>query len=203
MRRATPVSIVDTKTDEITATILMRPEIAKDLAGCTPNGLSLSPDQKRLYVTLGDMNAVGVVDMDRNALLGFLPTGWYPTAVAASGDGQRLLVANAKGTVARLPDPSTRPGSRHVSPIALLDGNVITIPVPTDNELAAQTQRVLELDRLTPRRIRAANPLKDIGLQAGKIAHVIYIVKENRSYDQVLGDLPQGNGDPSRVPLRP
>ena len=104
-----------------------------------------------------------------------------------------------RGTVARLPNPpTTRPGARRVSPIALLDGNVISIPVPGGEELRAATQRVLELDRLTPRHMPADNPLRAIGLGAGKITHVIYIVKENRTYDQVLGDLPQGNGDPSR-----
>jgi hypothetical protein len=120
--------------------------------------------------------------------------------VVASGDGKRLLVANAKGTRVQTPNPApaTRPG-RHQSPLNILEGNVISIEVPTKSELAGQTKRVMELDRLTPRYMKAENPLKDIGLQAGKITHVIYIVKENRSYDQVLGDMPQGNGDPSRT----
>lgn len=193
------VSIVDTRADKIAGTVLLRPEIAKHVAGATPNGMSLSPDEKRLYVTLGDMNAVAVVDIADREVDGYIPTGWYPTAVVASADGRRLLVANAKGVAARTPNPPATQGARHQSPLNVLEGNVMTIAVPAKAELAAQTNRVMELDRLTPRVMRAANPLKDIGLQAGKITHVIYVVKENRSYDQVLGDLPQGNGDPSRT----
>jgi YVTN family beta-propeller protein len=191
------VSVVDTHSDKIAATVLLRPEIAKDVTGATPNGLALSPDEKRLYVTLGDMNAVAVVDVDDSELLGYLPAGWYPTGVVVSPDNRRLLVANAKGTAIRHPNPPTTQAHQQ-SPIRLIEGNVISVAIPSKQELAQQTERVLELNRLTPRQMRRDNPLAGIGLQAGKIKHVIYIVKENRTYDQVLGDLPQGNGDPNR-----
>ena len=191
------VSVVDTHSNQVAATVLLRPEIAKDVAGATPTGLALSPDEKTLYVTLGDMNAVAVVDSQSYMLLGYLPAGWYPTAVVATPDGKHLLVANAKGTVPRNPNPPAADAHQQ-SPIALLEGNVIRIELPPSQKLAAQTQRVLELDRLTPRYFKRDNPLRNIGFQAGGIKHVIYIVKENRTYDQVLGDLPQGNGDPNR-----
>jgi YVTN family beta-propeller protein len=191
------VSILDTRTDKIIHTILMRPEIAKDVAGATPTGLALSSDEKRLYVTLGDMNAVGVVDTDDAELLGYLPAGWYPTAVVVSPDNSQILVLNAKGVTAQHPNPPDG-ARRQVSPLSLIKGNVINVAVPSSAELKKQTERVLELDRLTPRHLRRENPLAAIGLQAGKIKHVIYIVKENRTYDQILGDLPQGNGDPKR-----
>lgn len=194
------VSIIDTRSDQVVHTILMRPEIAKDVAGATPNGLALSPDEKRLYVTLADMNAVGVIDPEDAELDGYIPVGWYPTAVAVAPDGKRLLVANAKGLESRHPNPPVGK-KRQVSPLTLLEGNVISIAIPSHDELRSQTQRVMELARLTPKYVRRGNPLASIGLQAGKIRHVIYIVKENRTYDQVLGDLPQGNGDPSRCIL--
>ncbi|HEY2588958.1 MAG TPA: hypothetical protein VGI81_24655 [Tepidisphaeraceae bacterium] len=191
------VSIVDTRTDQVVHTILMRPEIAKDVPGATPNGLALSPDEKRLYVSLGDMNAVGVIDPDDAELDGYIPAGWYPTAVAVPPNLNRLFVLNAKGLEARHPNPP--PGTkRQISPLSLLEGNLISVTIPSNTELRAQTERVMELARLTPKHLKRGNPLADIGLQAGKIKHVIYIVKENRTYDQVLGDLPQGNGDPSR-----
>jgi YVTN family beta-propeller protein len=193
------VSIVDTRTDTIAGTVLLRPEIAKDVTGATPNGLALATNENRLYVTLGDMNAVAIVDIADREVDGYLPAGWYPTSVVATPDGKNILVANAKGTTARTPNPPATQKARHQSPLNVLEGNVITLPLPAKAELAAQTKRVMELARLTPRYLRAENPLKDIGLQAGKIKHVIYIVKENRSYDQVLGDVPQGNGDPSRA----
>ena len=191
------VSVVSTATNQITSTVLLRPEIAKEIPGATPDGLALSPDEKRLYVTLGDMNAVAVVDANDAELQGYLPAGWYPTGVVVSPANDRLLVVNAKGLAPRHPNP-VEGGKRQVSPIALLQGTVVSIPVPTQKELPVQTQRVLEIGRLTPKHINRENPLAGIGLGAGKIKHVVYIVKENRTYDQVLGDLPQGNGDPSR-----
>jgi YVTN family beta-propeller protein len=191
------ISIIDPATETVSATVLLRPEIAKDVAGATPTALALSPDQQTLYVTLSDMNAVAVVDPNKAELLGYLPAGWYPTGVVVSPDNKRLVVVNAKGLVARHPNPA--PGTtRQQSPIALLEGTVITIPVPSRQDLAAPTQRVLDLARLTPRRLQRENPLQAIARRADKIKHVIYIVKENRTYDQVLGDLPQGNGDPAR-----
>ena len=191
------VSVIDTKKDRVIATILLRPEGAKEIAGATPLGAALSPNESTLYVAMGDMNAVAVVDAAGYELLGYVPAGWYPTAVAASPDGKRLLVANAKGTAGQLPNPA-KPGGRNVSPISLLAGNVICLAAPSRQDLANQTRRVLELARLTPPHLKGPNPLTSIGLHAGKISHVIYIVKENRTYDQVLGDLPQGNGDPQR-----
>jgi YVTN family beta-propeller protein len=198
------VSVVDTAADRVTATVLLRPAVVKHLAGATPTGLALSPDEKTLYATLGDMNAVAVIDVDDSPpeLRGYLPVGWYPSAVVVAPDGKHLLVANAKGAVTRHPNPpdAAPDKKRHVSPLALLEGTVAVVPLPDKEGLSAASQRVLELNRLSPRHVRhiTENPLKSIGLQAGGIKHVIYIVKENRTYDQVLGDLPQGNGDPNR-----
>ena len=191
------VSIVNTKEGNLIATVLLRPEIAKDLPGATPTGLVLSPDQKRLYVALGDMNAVGVIDVPSAALLGYVPAGWYPTGVAVSPDGHRLLVSNAKGTVSRHANGDLKNYRNQKYIQRIIEGNVTAVAVPTADQLKAQTDRVLRVNHLTPRYVKAANPLQSIGLQAGKIEHVIYIVKENRTYDQLLGDLPQGNGDAS------
>lgn len=198
------VSVVDTAADKVVGTVLLRPTIVKDFAGATPTGLALSPDEKTLYASLGDMNAVAVIDVAGKTpeLEGFLPAGWYPSAVVASPDGKRILVTNAKGSVANYANPPARSAdkTRSVSPLSMIEGSVSVLDVPDDKELERQTHRVLELNRLTPRHARFIrdNPLKHIGLQAGKIKHVIYVVKENRTYDHVLGDLPQGNGDPQR-----
>ncbi len=191
------ISIVDTRDNRIVSTVLLRPEIARDLPGATPTGLALSPDQKTLYVALGDMNAVGVIDVQSAALQGYVPAGWYPTGVAVSPDGRRLLVSNAKGTATRNPNGDLKNYQNKKYIQRIIEGNVTGVSVPTADQLKVQTERVLRLNHLTPRYVKAENPLKSIGLQAGKIEHVIYIVKENRTYDQVLGDLPQGNGDPS------
>jgi len=199
------ISVVDTATDKVIGTVLLRPEISKDLAGATPTGLALSPDEKTLYAALGDMNAVAVVSLNEAdgepaRLMGYVPVGWYPTAVAVTPDGKRLLVTNAKGVQARIPHNAS-PAGGLASPLALLEGTVATVTVPTQQSLADLTQRALNNARLTPAYIKSENPLKHISLTSDKpqkIKHVIYIVKENRTYDQVLGDLPQGNGDPAR-----
>jgi YVTN family beta-propeller protein len=198
------VSVVDAKADRVTATVLLRPAVVKQLAGATPTGLALSGDEKTLYATLGDMNAVAVIDVDDAVpeLRGYLPAGWYPSAVVVAPGAAHLLVANAMGAVPLHPNPpdAAPDKKRHVSPLHLVEGTVTVVPLRDKAALAQQSQRVLELNRLSPRHVKhiTENPLKSIGLQAGKIKHVIYIVKENRTYDQVLGDLPQGNGDVNR-----
>ncbi len=179
------VSIVDVASNTVKRTILLRPPAAKDLAGASPVGLALSPDEKTLYAALGDMNAVAVIDLQENEVEGYLPTGWYPTAVLARDE--HLLVVNAKGSRNQYPNPRVR----QQSPLNLLEGNVQRIDLPDD--LDEPTRSVLELARLTPAHLVQKNPLAQVGIK-----HVVYIIKENRTYDQVLGDLPQGNGDPSR-----
>ncbi len=196
------VSVVDTMTNRVAGTILLRPSVARDLAGCTPTSLALSADERHLFVTLADLNAVAVVDLTTDQLTGFIPTGWYPTAVAITPDHQHLLVANAKGVKARVPnvgrDPKTNQPARAASPVDLLEGDVQLLPIPDEVELSRLTETVMTNNRLdTLNRQKSNNPLAYLGLKSGKITHILYIIKENRSYDQVLGDLSQGNGDPS------
>src|SRR5262249_31451436 len=83
------ISIIDTKQNRVADTILLRPVAARDIPGVTPTGLGLAPDEKTLYVTLGDMNALAVIDLADSAVRGYVPAGWYPSAVAVSGDGKR------------------------------------------------------------------------------------------------------------------
>ncbi len=194
------VSVISTTSDTITGTVDLRPNGAKDLAGATPTGLALSSDpfNPGLFVSLGDMNAVAVVDPASLAVRGYIPTGWYPTAVAAA-PGKKLLVANAKGVKTRNPNKFAQGpnGAFGTYGLNIIEGTVATLPVPTPTVLRAQTQQVLANNGITANTSTPDNPLAGIGLSSGKITHVIYIVKENRTYDQVLGDLPQGNGDPS------
>jgi DNA-binding beta-propeller fold protein YncE len=191
------ISVVDTDSQKIVGTVLLRPDIATRLAGTSPTGLALSPDEKTLYSSLGDMNAVAVVDLstENPTLKGYIPAGWYPTAVAvASGS---LFITNAKGNGDHTPhDFST--GKLVTSPLYILKGTLWKTAVPDDTKLASLTDQCLQDARLTPKYLNGENPLDSISLKSGKIKHVIYIVKENRTYDQVLGDLPQGNGDPNR-----
>ncbi len=190
------VSVVNTASNTIASTILLQPTGARNLPGVTPTGLSLTQDESRLYVSLGDMNALGVVDTTANTLIGYIPAGWYPTAVVASPIKPVILVANAKGTLTRYPNPSYQQFSfANQYDLNIIEGNVETIRVPGSSQLAADTQMTMANNKIASIANPAPNPLAAIGLSAGKIKHVFYIVKENRTYDQVLGDLSQGNGD--------
>lgn len=183
------VSVIQTKSDKVTRTILLRPGDSRGLPGATPTGLTLSPDEKRLYVTLADMNAVAVVGLPDGKLLGYVPVGWYPTAVVAAPDGKTLFVANAKGVAARNPNGKPVPGlagrGQYIQNI--IEGTVSLVGVPDGADLKRLTAQVL-----------ANSPAKQIAaFRNPGIRHVFYIIKENRTYDQVLGDMPQGNGDRS------
>ncbi|HZP80986.1 MAG TPA: alkaline phosphatase family protein [Chthonomonadaceae bacterium] len=191
------VSILNTQSDKVERTILLRPNDLRGLPGATPTNLALSPDESRLYVTLADMNAVAIVDLKANALAGYIPVGWYPTAVVVSPDGQRLFVANAKGVATRNPNgkPVGENGVLGQYIENIIEGTVSTLDTPSADELSRLTAQVIANNRVRPdleREVRA-------GFRNPGIKHVIYIIKENRTYDQVLGDMPQGNGDPSLV----
>jgi YVTN family beta-propeller protein len=195
------VSIVDTVTDHVIGDVMLRPDLVRDIPGVTPTALALSADQETLYATLSDMNAVAVINTRTMDVSGYIPAGWYPSALALTPDGNRLLVANAKGLKARTPNPRFHSiGTDRTDYIlTILQGNVISLAIPTGSDLQASTEAVIKDNRLEPPTEPPVNPLASIGLAAGKIKHVIYVIKENRTYDQVLGDLPQGNGDPSLV----
>ncbi len=200
------VSVINTSTDAVTSTILLQPTGAHGLPGATPTGLALTPDESQLYVSLGDLNAVAVVGLAAGQTIGYIPTGWYPTAVVASPLKKQILVANAKGTQTRYPNPGYQQftffGQYDLNRI---EGSVQTIPVPNSAQLPVETQQVFTNNRLasigtaSPTTVTSTNPLAGINLQAGKIKHVFYIVKENRTYDQILGDEPSGNGEASLV----
>ena len=177
--------------------------------GSTPNGLALSSDGTRLFVAEGDANAIAVFDLSAafsgvatatgtNALIGRIPTEWYPTAVVASGD--TLLVTNGKGRGTRAnPDG---PGPR-VSEERRGTGRNSTQSQQSGTVTVSLTAR-LDREALQPFSARVARAnLWDAPLLARKqyppIEHVIYIIKENRTYDQVLGDLSQADGDTSLV----
>jgi YVTN family beta-propeller protein len=189
------VSVIDTRTDAVPATINLRPDVARTLPGASPVALALSGDESKLYVALADMNAVAIVDLKAErggAVKGYVPTGWYPTALARAPGGGSLLVVNAKGTSARL--PSGKP--RH-SPLWLVEGNVQRVKLPASWEFAKSTERVLENNHYERLARPVPEPLAGITRKSGKVTHVVYIIKENRTYDEVLGDLPRGNGEAS------
>jgi DNA-binding beta-propeller fold protein YncE len=171
--------------------------------GMTPSALTLSADQKNLYVVCSDANAVAVADVTegRTHVLGFIPTGWYPTAAKALSDG-RLVVLNGKGSRSypnpEGPNPTARRG-RGLQYVALIQtGSASIIPPVTEDQLEEYTKQVLANSPYTDAKLDDAS----LGTIPAEIQHVLYIVKENRSYDQVLGDIGKGESDPSLVLFR-
>src|SRR5262245_28384206 len=201
------VSVVDTaqmKEIEAISTALH----PKSPIGSTPNAVALSPDEKTLYIANADNNSVGVIDVAKRGnseVEGFIPTGWYPTSVRVSKDGKRIFVANGKGvaSAANPQGPSPYKGRTPQYIGSMLKGAVSLINLPPVAKLAQLTRRVYANSPYTDEMLKAARAPKEktaIPFRVGDpspIKHVIYVIKENRTYDQVLGDMKEGNGDPS------
>ncbi|MBM3727038.1 MAG: hypothetical protein FJW40_16645 [Acidobacteria bacterium] len=181
--------------------------------GVTPSGLALSHDQNRLFIACSGTNAVAVADVSsaKSVVEGFLPVGWYPTGARALEDG-RLLVLNGKGARSypnpQGPNPSrkaapSQQGNDFVQYVGRLQTGSLSVIDPFDDaRLQAYTRQVTRLAPYNDRMLDAVNtgagsPVPGARNTKSPIEHVIYIVKENRTYDQVLGDLGRGNGDPS------
>jgi YVTN family beta-propeller protein len=223
------VSVIDTRRGIVTETIhtALFPRAPE---GSTPDALAVAPDGKTLYVANADNNDVAVIDIAAPGLSrvkGFIPTGWYPTAVAVSADGRRLLVGVGKGLRSKAnPIPAALLGParaeseararaemtrmhtdrdpRHPHVGATLSGALSIIPIPDDKALAEYTETVYKncpySDKMltdAPYTRKTAIPTR-VG-DPSPIKYVLYIIKENRTYDQVFGDMPRGNGDPSLV----
>ncbi len=211
------VAVIDTSRGVVTETISTA-LFPKSPEGSTPDALAVSPDGEKLYVANADNNCVAVVDIEapnRSQVQGFIPTGWYPTAVAVTPDGKQLLVGVGKGNqtkanpIPKSSEPSKvdDPGNRR-RPYpyigTTLSGALSIVPVPDAAQLAAYTEAVYRncpySDKLltdAPYPQKTAIPTK-VG-EPSPIKHVIYIIKENRTYDQVFGDIGRGNCDPSLV----
>jgi len=179
--------------------------------GSTPNHVSLSPDNRRLLVANADNNTVAVVDIanaGKSEVEGFIPTGHYPTAAMMSRDGRQVFVLSGKGLTSS-PNPKfvdahrAIPGGSSQYIASLIPGTLSVLPTPdrehleTLNRMAYSVTPYSDEHRLAPKDAPAASPIpKRVG-DPSPIKHVFYVIRENRSYDQVMGDLGRGNGDPT------
>ncbi|HEY3121347.1 MAG TPA: alkaline phosphatase family protein, partial [Vicinamibacteria bacterium] len=173
--------------------------------GSTPNALALSADGGTLLVANADNNTVAVVDVakaGRAQVRGFIPTGWYPTAVQFSRDGKRVFVLSGKGLTSlanpRGPQPGVPAGDGQYTGSMLL-GTLSVLDLPDQGALEGYTKTVLDLapGAEPPEAPPAGSPIPQGPGQRSPIKHVFYLIRENRTYDQILGDLPRGNGDPT------
>ncbi len=207
------VSVINTFTDEVSETISVRlqPEI-NPFFGDSPNGICLSPDNRTLYVANGMDNALAVIRLGQNAarrgsavnssVTGFIPTGAYPSGIALSRTGV-IYVANLEGNGIHLGmrDSSTE---NIIYNSHYMAASISVIPVPDKRSLRTYTDTVVAVNDLAratlareaPRPGVAPKPVPDRIGEPSVFRHVLYIIKENRTYDQILGDMEEGNGDP-------
>jgi DNA-binding beta-propeller fold protein YncE len=207
------VTVFDTKLGKAIETIGTALD-PKAPSGSTPNSLSLTPDENILFVANANTNDLAVVNVKergQSSPLGFIPVGWYPTSVRASRDGKTLFVANGKGGSSKAnrdgPNPLVRSGSDKTRQYigALFQGTLSTIAMPTPAQMAGYSKTVYECSPIKkgdPTAVAGTRPEANHPIPArpgdpSPITHCIYIVKENRTYDQVFGDVPGGNGEPS------
>ena len=200
------ISIIETRADSVVAEVdLLLDERLGILRGAIPFGMALSPDERRLYVAEAGINAVAVIDIDRREVLGHIPTAWFPSKVAVSPDGRSLFVANAKGYGSGPnggPTFERGPEGSYVG--NLMKGTLSVITIPDDADLVGTTEQVVRNNfdfrhsndpTLT---WRATNPVPIYpGERESPIKHLVFVTKENRTYDEVFGQVEEGVGEPS------
>ena len=207
------VDVIDTATHAILETIpvmpasVLPPALAR-YTGANPNSATLSPDEKQLYVTNGNLNFIAVVELGGTGgggqVVGLIPTGWYPNSVSFSANGKSSMVYVVNGKSPTGSNPGWCYGSgppTHENCWAanqynpqLIKAGLQSFPLPDMGQLTTLTAQVA-----TNNRFSSTVSVDDAAVMAAVrqgVKHVIYIIKENRTYDQILGDLEIGNGDP-------
>lgn len=203
------IAKIDDRTLRVKHRLQLKPSDAvQHLRGVLPFGMALSPDESRLYVACAGINAIAVIDTRHMEVKGYIPTAWFPARVAVSANGNTLYVVSAKGFGAG-PNggPNFQPGPEGTYIGDITHGEVEILPVPDKDSLTIQTNQVLENNGFIPERLTirpsgfpipsAERPDSSKGelKTSEKIHHVIFIVKENRTFDQIFGDVAQLGGD--------
>ncbi len=198
------ISVIDIQKKKVVKTIrLLLDERLKHFRGVIPYGLTLSADHKRLYVAESGINAIAVIDVAKLEVLGHIPTGWFPAKIKLSGDGKKLIVANAKGFGSG-PNGGTTfkrgPEGSYIG--SLMKGTVGVFDIPSDDELKTLTQKVVEnnfrIEQSNSPRFaeRKENPIPLYPKEkVSPIKHIVFISKENRTYDEIFGQVKNGEGD--------
>src|SRR4029079_9136765 len=199
------LSVIETSSDTVIEKIWAR-QTPGDLFGAQPGAVTFDGRGKRLYVCNGTQNAVAVIKFEpkenESAVVGLIPVGWFPGAVVFDEARKTVCVANIKGIGA---GKIFKPSEKVKFNTKEFFGSVSLVPAPAGNPMedmtkialwnmryarlaeAARPARPDQPPRVIPERVGEPSPIK----------HVVYVIKENRTYDQVLGDIHTGNGDPS------
>jgi YVTN family beta-propeller protein len=202
---ADTVSVIDRARGLVEDEIATTAPDAVAFRGSSPNAIALSPNESMLYVTNGGNNTLAVISLARRRTIGLVPTGFYPHAVAVSRDGGWLYVAHGKSPAgpnpfgpwsdaARAKQKYDAPGLHNQFSLQLQMGGLLSFPRPAPADLEKLT-----LQSLANNRIGVRSPTPNLDALAGKIKHVVYVLAENRTYDQILGDLPGADGEPLLV----
>lgn len=199
------ISVIDIVHDTIAAEISLKLHKAvSHFRGVIPFGLTVSPDQKRLYVAESGINAVGVIDIPTLKVMGHIPSGWFPSKLKVTPDGKTLVVSNAKGFGSGPNGGKAFKEGKEGSYIGnLMKGSVSVMEIPDDKTLADLTHQVISNNYLiedyqTVKKRRGNNPVPVYGGEKeSPIKYMVFISKENRTYDEIFGQMKNGNGDPS------
>jgi hypothetical protein len=206
---STKVSVLDVASGKALETIACSLYPAAP-TGNTPSSLSLTPDGQLLLVANADANnlaAFNVAERGAAKPLGFIPVGWYPTCVRFNAATKRIYVANGKGTTSFANPQGPNPLHRRIQSVeqyiaGLFRGTLGIIDLPTPARMADYSKQAyacspLRADERVSAEPSEGNPIPRKVGDRSPIKHVIYIIKENRTYDQVFGDMTEGNGDPN------
>jgi len=199
------ISVIDMKHDTIASQISLRlDESVKQFRGVIPFGLVVSPDQKRLFVAESGVNAIGVIDVPTLKIIGHIPSGWFPSKLEITPDGKTLVVSNAKGFGSGPNGGKTFREGKEGSYIGnLMKGSVSVMDIPDKKQLNKLTKqaidnnyRIEEYSKI--QRHRANNPIPVFGGEKeSPIKYLVFISKENRTYDEIFGQVKKGWGDPT------
>ncbi len=205
------VSVIDTKSGKVVE-VLNAALKANMPYGSTPNSVALSDDETKLFIANADNNYVAVFDISkitRAHSLGFIPVGWYPTVVRTLHHKNAILVVNGKGLASMANPLGPKPGVADAKKInkgkdeyigRLFKGALSYIAIPNSKTLARWTKEVYQNTPFTRKKRKidtkqSVVPSRHNGKRSKQIKYIFYVIRENRTYDQVFGDMPEGNGD--------
>ncbi|MDH5475419.1 MAG: bifunctional YncE family protein/alkaline phosphatase family protein [Cyclobacteriaceae bacterium] len=198
------ISVISIDQDTVVNTIYLKPDDRlKQFRGVIPFGLAISPDQQRLYVGESGINAIGVINIPDLKVLGHIPTGWFPSKIEVTNDGKKLIIANAKGYGSGPNGGANFIQGEEGSYIgSLMKGTVQVVDIPDDKQLQEMTNEVISNNfnfkktDATLLKNRENNPIPLYpGHKESPIQHIVFIAKENRTYDEIFGQIKKGNGD--------
>jgi YVTN family beta-propeller protein len=200
------ISVIDVVNDSVIKNIsLSIDERLKKFRGIIPFGLAISPDQKKIFVAESGINAIGVIDAEKLSVVGHIPAGWFPSKIKISNDGNQIYITNAKGLGS---GPNSGPNFKrnmfgsYIGDVML--GTVSIINTPSDEKLKFLTQQVLDnnyrFKKIIEKEINSNNPVPLYPAEKeSPIKHIIFIAKENRTYDEIFGQIKNGIGLPEET----